>query len=237
MGRRAIDTLHAEAATCKPTADRPEVQVCAGLPDLSTASLDGVLEKIDSVFLAEGTAVEDSPWRRGKKRAYRSYRMADVVVDARVELKSGLLKLSYSRPFRRCSDEVIAAVGDAFVADARTPALPGAEFPVAVDRVTPAYPSLAVRARAGGVVELIARIAAAGTVVDVGVALSTRRPRLGLEAAAVRAVEQWSFKPAYRDGQPVESLFPIVVDFYSSGDTATIAIDSPLFRDRQGAGR
>ncbi len=39
------------------------------------------------------------------------------------------------------------------------------------------------------------------------------KPGLGFEEAAIDAVRQWRYKPALKDGQPLDVYFTIVVDF------------------------
>ncbi len=75
--------------------------------------------------------------------------------------------------------------------------------------VTPQYPPLAKSARIGGVVHLSATIAPDGTVKDLRV--------LGghplLIQAAVDAVKQWTYRPTYLNGKPVEVLTDVDVKF------------------------
>jgi protein TonB len=98
---------------------------------------------------------------------------------------------------------------------AATPAQPAAPPPPAaptagptrdarvVRQVPPQYPVDAARKRQTGWVELQFVIGADGRVRDVAVAQSSP-PRV-FDREAVRAMQQWTFEPALRDGQPVES--------------------------------
>jgi periplasmic protein TonB len=75
--------------------------------------------------------------------------------------------------------------------------------------VAPAYPPIARQARVTGTVELSATIAANGTVKDVHV--MSGNPLL--VQAAVSAVKQWTYKPTYLNGKPVEVLTEVDVKF------------------------
>jgi outer membrane biosynthesis protein TonB len=39
------------------------------------------------------------------------------------------------------------------------------------------------------------------------------RPGLGFEVAATEAVEMWRYRPALKDGKPVETTIAVMVDF------------------------
>jgi TonB family protein len=82
--------------------------------------------------------------------------------------------------------------------------------PVVETRVDPVYPEEYRRAGIGGIVVLEAAVSQAGTVENVGV-LKSLAP--GLDMAAARAVSQWRFKPAMKDGKPVPVLFSLTINF------------------------
>lgn len=63
-----------------------------------------------------------------------------------------------------------------------------------------------------GVVKLAAVVRADGVVQDLAV-LWTTRQGAGLEQAALAAVRQWRYKPAMRDGVPVDARLTITVTF------------------------
>jgi protein TonB len=75
--------------------------------------------------------------------------------------------------------------------------------------VAPQYPSIARQARIAGTVELSAVIASNGHVKDVKV--MSGNPLL-LDAA-VDAVKQWTYRPTYLNGKPVEVLTEVDVRF------------------------
>jgi protein TonB len=85
----------------------------------------------------------------------------------------------------------------------------GAQMAKLVKKVIPEYPPLAKTARVSGVVHLLGVIAKDGTIqnlqVIAGHPLLTR--------AALEAVRQWIYEPTLLNGQPVEVIAPIDVNF------------------------
>jgi|SRR5437867_1820681 len=82
--------------------------------------------------------------------------------------------------------------------------------PVLTNRVEPSYPEAARKARMEGVVILEAIITASGSVEDVKV-LKSVNPLL--DASAVRAVQQWRYKPATLNGRAVRVYLTVTVTF------------------------
>jgi len=82
--------------------------------------------------------------------------------------------------------------------------------PVLQQKVDPTYPEAARKARMEGVVILEAIITASGTVEDVKV-LKSVNPLL--DASAVRAVQQWRYKPATLNGRAVRVYLTVTVTF------------------------
>lgn len=76
-------------------------------------------------------------------------------------------------------------------------------------KVIPAYPALAKGARVSGVVRLLGVIAKDGTIQNLQ--LISGHPLLA--HAAMEAVSQWIFQPTLLNGQPVEVVAPIDVNF------------------------
>lgn len=75
----------------------------------------------------------------------------------------------------------------------------------------PSYPAAAARRGDSGTVLLQVRVDAQGRPSRVDVVQSSRsRP---LDREAVRAVQQWTFSPAIRNGQPVEATVLVPVEF------------------------
>jgi|SRR5947209_6784213 len=82
--------------------------------------------------------------------------------------------------------------------------------PVLTYKVEPIYPEEARRERISGIVILETVIDRNGLVKDVTVLKPLPH---GLSEAAVDAVKQWTFKPGTLDGQPVEVIFNLTVNF------------------------
>jgi protein TonB len=78
-----------------------------------------------------------------------------------------------------------------------------------IRQVVPQYPALARTARISGVVHLIGTIAKDGTIRDLQ--LVDGHPMLA--RAAMEAVEQWVYEPTLLNGEPVEVIAPIEVNF------------------------
>ncbi len=82
--------------------------------------------------------------------------------------------------------------------------------PVAIYQPQPQYPEVARRARVQGVVIVEAIIDKNGNVTDVQ--LRKGLP-YGLSEAALKAVNQWKFKPATLGDQPVAVFYSLTVRF------------------------
>lgn len=85
----------------------------------------------------------------------------------------------------------------------------GVQMAKLVKKILPVYPSLARSARVSGVVHLIGIIARDGTIRNLQ--LVSGHPLLA--RAAIEAVEQWIYKPTLLNGEPVEVIAPIDVNF------------------------
>jgi TonB family protein len=86
----------------------------------------------------------------------------------------------------------------------------GVKAPVVIAKVEPHYSEEAREARISGIVILEVLIDKTGTVKDVTVLKGLPN---GLSEAAVEAVRQWLFVPATKDGQPVDVVFNLTVNF------------------------
>lgn len=82
--------------------------------------------------------------------------------------------------------------------------------PVVTHRVDPLYPEMARKGRVAGVVIIEAIIDKNGEVQDAKV---LKGLPMGLSDAAVEAVKQWHFKPGTMNGEPVEVIFDLTVNF------------------------
>jgi TonB family protein len=82
--------------------------------------------------------------------------------------------------------------------------------PIVMEKVEPTYTEKARKARINGIVIVEAVIGREGLVKDVSV---LKPLPFGLDQAAVDAVKQWKFKPGTLDGQPVDVIFNLTVNF------------------------
>ena len=82
---------------------------------------------------------------------------------------------------------------------------------VPVLRVTPTYPRDAASSRQEGSVTLLVTIGPDGSVTDASVTES--QPAGVFDAAALKAIRQWTFKPKVIDGRPVETHGLQRIDF------------------------
>ncbi len=90
-------------------------------------------------------------------------------------------------------------------------ALESVDTPPRVARVVkPAYPPLALQARVGGIVLLRVLVSEKGLPQEISV---VREGRAGLTEAAVRAVKEWTFQPAVKDGVPVKTWISVPIPF------------------------
>jgi len=84
---------------------------------------------------------------------------------------------------------------------------------IPASRVQPDYPESARKAGITGEVVLAATIDTGGRVTGVKV-VSSPDGGEDLELAAVKALHQWRYQPAQKDGQPVASQFKVVIRFH-----------------------
>lgn len=115
---------------------------------------------------------------------------------------------------------VLDIPADVIVGDIPTPPIPRMEGPVLfrpemnrpvrVAGADPLYTEIARRARVEGVVILQAVIDKSGSVRDIEI---LKPLRLGLDEAAVQAVETWQFQPATLDDRPIDVIYTLTVRF------------------------
>jgi len=93
------------------------------------------------------------------------------------------------------------------------PAAPTGESrqPSVVRQVPPDFPPDAYRKRIEGWVELEFTVGADGKVADVTV--SKAQPQRVFDREAIRAMQQWTFQPALKDGKPVETKLKRRMEF------------------------
>jgi TonB family protein len=88
----------------------------------------------------------------------------------------------------------------------------GVSLPQVIRQVGPQYTSEAMAHRIEGVVVLDVVVKADGAVGDVNVTQSLDAV-YGLDAAAVKAMKQWEFKPGTKDGKPVAVRVEVKMTF------------------------
>ena len=82
--------------------------------------------------------------------------------------------------------------------------------PEIINQIKPVYTELARRARVTGTVIVEAIIDTQGNVTNVRV---LKGLPMGLDRAAVEAVQKWKFKPATLEGRPVKVYYVLTVNF------------------------
>ena len=82
--------------------------------------------------------------------------------------------------------------------------------PTVISRVEPHYPEVARKARVAGIVIVECIIDKNGNVRDVKV---LKPLPFGLDQAAAEAVQKWKFRPGTLNGQPVDVIFNLTVNF------------------------
>lgn len=78
-----------------------------------------------------------------------------------------------------------------------------------VTRVEPVYPELAKRARVQGIVLIQVTVDETGNVAD----LNVIRGHPLLNDAATQAVSQWKYSPTLLNGEPVQVIATVTVNF------------------------
>jgi TonB family protein len=86
----------------------------------------------------------------------------------------------------------------------------GITAPRIISRVEPSYTEEARTAKLGGTVVLFVEITSTGIVENVTVLHGLGK---GLDENAVRAIRQWKFAPALKDGRPVAVMITVEMNF------------------------
>lgn len=92
------------------------------------------------------------------------------------------------------------------------PGGPGVTVPILINEIRPSYPPMAKKLRAQGMVTLNILVGIDGNVDDVKI-LNVSRAGLGFEKSAEKAVRQWHYKPATKNGTRVRMWLPVRVPF------------------------
>jgi protein TonB len=145
---------------------------------------------------------------------------------APVVAPSSITPETWTPVFEGSSDGVVNGIADSFGLDvADVPAAPpapvittpsppvplhsGIRAPEKVVNVVPAYPPVARAAHVEGIVILEAVIDASGSVTSARVL----RGHPTLDQAALDAVQQWKFRPARLNGEPIPVVMTVTVQF------------------------
>ena len=135
-----------------------------------------------------------------------------MLASAIVEILEGEPGLSVYAVARTGADAVLLATRERFrvaLMDYRLPDMNGAEAANLIRKVTPLYPPVAKSARIQGTVRFTATIAKDGTIQNLQ--LVAGQPVL--VPAATEAVRQWVYRPTLLNGEPVEVITQIEVNF------------------------
>ena len=92
------------------------------------------------------------------------------------------------------------------------PGGPGVTVPILINEVRPSYPPMAKKLRAQGMVTLNILVGIDGNVEDIKI-LNVSRTGIGFEKSAEKAVRQWRYKPATKNGVRVRMWLPVRVPF------------------------
>jgi TonB family protein len=100
--------------------------------------------------------------------------------------------------------------------------------PVVINRVEPIFPDLAKKSRISGIVIVEVIVDHTGVVKDARI---LKPLPFGLDQAALDAVRQWTFHPATLNGNAVDVIFNLTINFRSSEQAAGMAIAIPKHSD------
>ncbi|MBN1404580.1 MAG: energy transducer TonB [Opitutales bacterium] len=100
--------------------------------------------------------------------------------------------------------------------------------PVVLEKVQPSYPQQCQQSGIEGRVIVECLITQQGEVVG---ATAIKSPNPELAAAAVAAVQQWTFAPATHEGKPTQAVIRIPVEFRLEMDQSGALVPSILARN------
>lgn len=158
-----------------------------------------------------------SPWVLRGGRYVRDYEAVDVKLTVSFDESSGRVTVAFTLPDENAEAQspLPAAPSRSSPADAAPIAgFGGVSAPVLVpeSRVEPALPGRAAELGIEGEVTLQLLVRRDGTVGEVRV-LREAPGGWGFGEAASRAVGQWLYEPARRDGEPVDAWFTVFYEF------------------------
>jgi len=219
IAARALDEIGSTPADCWRgiRQESPMILFCG---HVEIGELKPLRKAIDAAVLEPaGQARATGRWIWADLREFqrRRYETSCGLLEARIYSTRKMVVLGYPVPFGSADVEVIEC-DDSKMAGVFA-GVPKCDAPDAVDeppvmilQVPAVYPEAAKAVRISGSVEIRARILADGGVADVCVVESSR-PGFEFERAAVAAVKAWRYRPAQKDGRPIECTQTTTVGF------------------------
>ncbi len=188
--------------------DRPSRNLLCGSTDLKAREF---MRKADEL-LAEPSrigvsAVVKNKWDKFDGIFRQYYEIGERFIGLAYYPKSKTVVIQYPEYFAVCG-----APGAPALQPDESPA--GVEPPVLEPKTktSPLYPEIGRLGRVQGKMVLQAVVGTDGVLKDVCVVRGMGK-HLGFEYAAVQAVKSWRYAPARRNGEPVEFVMKIVVEF------------------------
>jgi len=196
-----------------------EAERIIGLLDESSPNSYTVQKLKSRLAAAQGLMQREEERRLAAEQAVAAQRTASTAepVAAPAPPPSSTSTTATPRETRPVAETESRPVPQPVAAETREPAAPVGETRDAkvVRQVQPGYPQLAYRRRLAGWVEIRFTVGANGKVADAQVIRSD--PARLFDREAVRAVEQWMFEPALRDGVAVPVTLSRRIEFKYPG--------------------
>jgi TonB family protein len=169
----------------------------SGCRDTETTVLEGESDLIQDIVAAETVQVDFIGSRYSQQYELAPY-------DLSVFKKIARLNEMPELPVRNAAEEEAAAnEPDGTITSPRL---------IRPSKVDPVFPEIAKTRKKRGTVTLHAVVRKDGST-DVIEVLKSTTPYCGFETAAAAAVEQWRYKPGFKDGEPVDVYFTVGIDF------------------------
>jgi len=161
----------------------------------------------ESALRSAGRSFPDTGWPDEGKQMRRRYIVDDVPVDVFREADGPGLAIAVPRFFLDCDD---VNWGDAVDLDGDTSG--GITSPQLEHRVEAEYPERERLAKRAGKVWMMGLIRTDGHVAPICIK-SSEGATPAMKSAALRALAQWRYAPALRDGQPIAVRFVVAISF------------------------
>lgn len=209
LGRQIMKALQAKRVNCPESVVGNSIRsifLCGRVPSVAKAAGESEKAIIDAVLMEQGGALaapNRPSWQRQDNLLFRSYFLDKVPFQVQIDTKLDIVVLRYPQQFATCLDDDLPLATEE--GDEVT-------YPVRIESsvVRPVYPEIARKARMEGTVILQCVIKKDGTVGEICVVDHSNKM---FDAPAIDALRQWRYKPAEVDGQPLDVLMIVVVDF------------------------